>query len=170
MAASLPFKVLLAVGIVATLGVKSLMSGGVQNPTGEDVAFSAARLLAAEGLAYIGPGQIGARPAVIFSGGGCRIAIIAVAHQGWHEAAVRQEVKADQKLWFVFDGVVYQDRQPTWQPMVHYYANKAMAYLGLNAPYPPVFAVVTDQGCTPGQFDWAKLPAVPFRRVGLIAG
>lgn len=167
MAASNSFKIVLAISLLVTVMPKLLLGAGVSNPSYSEIVKIIAPFFTAEGYEVTSPVDFAGKDALLAMKGDCLMYVIPVAHQGWHEATVRQSVGPSENLWFAFEGRLKQ-RQDTYYPLSAYYINKSARYLGVDADYPPVLAIVTEGTCSIESIHWGGLPRIPFTLRGLI--
>lgn len=163
------FKVFLAVGLVVSLGVKALVVGSVSNPSDREIVEAAMPFFERQGFQVMGPTSFAGRDALLAQRDDCLMYVIPVAHQGWHQATVRQSLDPTQKLAFVFEGRIAPAQQERWRPLLTYYLFKAARYTGVDLPYPPVFGLAMSGNCQVETLDWASMPRIAFHRL-LIGG
>jgi hypothetical protein len=161
-AASGTLKAFVAIALVLTIAPKLLISGAVGNPPEIEIVDAISPFFLKNGYAVANSVVFANRHALMIRKGICIAYVIPVAHQGWHQAGIRQAVSSSQRLWFEFDGKLTADEQQRWYPLFVYYVRKAIRYTGLPATYPPVLAVVADGECSFEALDWASLPSIQF--------
>lgn len=168
MAGSTRFKILLALALIVTLGSKAFITANVGNPSDREIVEGIVPFFERSGFEVAATAYFAGRDALIARKGDCLIYAVPVAHQGWHQATVRQSVDpASQKLDFVFRGRLTADRQERWYPLLVYYTRKVERYVGLDADYPPLVALVSSGRCDLAAVDWDRLPSVPFHRLSI---
>lgn len=168
MAISTRLKVGIAVALATTLGIKLVIAGGIANPTNAEIAAAAEPFFVSQGFQSAGQALFADRVALLLSRDACLLYAVPVAPQGWHEALLRFALQNDQILSFVYKGAVRRDTQERWRPLLTYYVKKALRYASLPTEYDPVFALVQSGACDVNSIDWARMPAVPFKRVGFL--
>lgn len=156
------FKVLLGVALAITLLPELTGNAWIANPADAQIVRGVRPFFDQQGFQVAGETRFAGREALLVGKDNCMIYAVPVAHQGWHQATVRQSTGTDQSLWFAFEGRVTKDRQSALRPLLTYYTLKSLRYLGLPTGYPPVLALVIDGGCTPWETDWSLVPTVPF--------
>jgi hypothetical protein len=159
------FRLILSVVFLATLGLKLLVAGPVENPSDSEIAESLTSFFLGQGFQVAGLTTFAGRQALLIHRGDCLAYVVPVAQQGWHQATVREAMSANQHLFFEFRGEISVDRQMRWYPLLVYYAFKIARYAGMPEPYPPVLALVTSGSCDVAKIDWASMPEIQFRRV-----
>ena len=164
------FNILLACALTATLGIKILVAGGVRNPSFETIAGAMRPFFERNGFDVAGETTYAGRPALLVSRGPCLLYSIPVAQQGWHQAIVRQSMTGEQYLWFATRGAATMNIQPRWAPLIEYYFNKALRYVGIARQYPPVLALVASNNCDIHSLPWNSLPSVPFEPISILEG
>lgn len=170
MAASAALKVALAASLVTTLGLKLVFGGGVGIPISAQVSREVADHLATQGFQIRSQGEFGGRPATVLTAPGCELAVMNIAHQGWHEPTLREAMPSGYNLFFIYDGKAIEGTQPKWLPLLEYYVLKAVSYTGWSAPFKPMLAVVARPSCDFSGVDWTALPTFSFHRISLMPG
>lgn len=163
MAVSSSFKVLVVVSLVVTLIPKILIGAVVSNPTYGKVVELIAPFFVSQGFQVTYPAQFAGKEALIAMKDNCFMHVVPVAHQGWHQATVRNSVVPDQRLWFQFEGHLTEEEQETYYPLTIYYAKKAARHLGISVNFPPVLALITEGACSVQALNWNGLPEIPFQ-------
>jgi hypothetical protein len=79
---------------------------------------------------------------------GCNLRVTAVAPQGWHRALVAQ-MASGSRLYYVFDGAIYQE-QPILRTRAYHYWRKFARYFGLEPQERSVLAVLMSPSCESG--------------------
>lgn len=162
MTVSRRFKALLVVFAAITLGVKLLTGSVVQNPDANAIYDSITPALRAQGFEIAGQVSFAGRDALLVRRESCIAYLLSVAHQGWHEQTILQNTPPDARLFFIFKGQVFPDRQPRFWPLLDYYAAKALRSVSPQSTYPPVIALVASGECSLGSVDWKTIDGVPF--------
>ena len=164
-AVSTQFRVFVTAGLMLSLGVKMLVVGSVSNPSDVEIVETTAPFFERHGFQVIAPTSFAGRDALLAQRDDCLIYATPVAHQGWHQATVRQSLGPTQTLSFVFEGRLTPYYQERWRPLLTYYLFKAARYTGLDLPFPPVFALVTSGTCKIEALNWASMPRIAFHRL-----
>lgn len=164
-AVSSSFKFGLSVLLIVTTIPKILWGGGISNPEYVDIVNAATEFFVEEGFQVSGQVQFAGMDALLAINDECLMYVVPVAHQGWHQAAIRHSVGPDQSLWFEFEGEIKGQKQDTFYPLTVYYFNKAARYFGFKANYPPLFAIVTEGNCSVKALNWRAFPAISFKSV-----
>jgi hypothetical protein len=161
--ASARFKIVTTVLVLLSIAVKSLTNSSVLNPSPNDIASSLATFLQHQDFVVAGPVSIGGVEAVLARKDQCIAYFVPMAHQGWHEAILRQQLQPNQELWFVFEGRLTHSRQPTFWPTFEYYKMKSARYLFRDSQMPILLGIIPTGTCDLKTVDWSKLPSVPFQ-------
>lgn len=156
------FRVTLAASLGLLLLVKSFSYATVSNPTHHEIMMHVEPYWSSRGFTVVRGLQIGGREGMLAGKGECQIYIVSVAPQGWHQAALKQSLDRSQSLWYVFEGNITRGEQLRWQPMLRYYASKALRNIGFDVNYSPVIALVTSGQCPIERMDVENIPSVPF--------
>lgn len=165
MAVSSSFKFGLGVLLVVTTIPKVLWGGGISNPEYAEIANTVTPFFIEEGFQVASEVKFAGMDALIAFRDECLMYVVPVAHQGWHQATIRQAVGPSQSLWFEFEGVIKEREQDTFYPLTVYYFSKAARYFGFKTNYPPVFAIVTEGNCSVKALNWRAFPAISFKKV-----
>lgn len=161
------FKILVVIGLIATILPKFITAAGVQNPTGIDILKKARLFFERQGFDVAGLTKFSDRDSLLVQKDNCMMYVIPVAHQGWNQATIKQALVPGQSIWFQFEGKLTRDVQDTGYPLLIYYTNKAVNYLGYRAGYPAVLAIVCQGTCDLMSLAWNSLDRVSFQRVTL---
>ncbi|WP_156886649.1 hypothetical protein [Rhizobium gallicum] len=167
MAAIRRFSLFLAIGLIATLSIKTFVAASVLRPNNEEIASAAGATLAGQGYQVAGLSSFSGRVALLAGQESCIMYFVPVSEQGWHQETVRKGLVDEQKLWFLFRGKLYADDQPRWPPLLGFYVSLALAYTGLGPGFEPVYAVVASRECDMAKVDWQAFKALPYRKESL---
>jgi hypothetical protein len=161
--------VLLAVGLVATLSIKTFVAASVLRPNGSEIAIAMAEAMSLQGFQVAGLSNFAGRAAAMVQRDNCLLYLVPVSEQGWHQETVRTGLVEGQKLYFLFNNRLYERDQPRWEPLLGFYTSFALAHGGLGSGYRPVVAVVSSSGCNVSAVDWNILKPVPYVRVKIVS-
>lgn len=158
------FSVILAVGLLTTLSIKTLFAASVLRPTNDVVASMAGEELSRQGYQVAGLGVFAGRIALLAGKDGCLIYLVPVSEQGWHQETVRKALSSDQSLSFLYKGELYPGDQPRWPPLLNFYVSLALSYMGMGPGFDPVYALISSNGCDLQSPKWNLLKSLPYRK------
>lgn len=157
------FKLVLAVTLSLTALPKLLLGTGFSNPSSDEIVKAVGYVFERDGYNVTSPVQFAGKEALLAMKGGCIIYAVPVAHQGWHQATIRQSLAPTQSLWFEFQGRLTRDFQETIYPLSVYYIRKTLRYVGFDTKYPPVLALIADGSCSISELGWDRGPEIRFK-------
>lgn len=167
---SLRFRFVLAVALVATLSLKILVSGGINNPSFDTIARSVETSMAGIGFETAGIVPYNGAPSALVRNTDCIMYVVPIAQQGWNQASLNLTLAPENDIWYVFEGHVRAGAPDRWRPMLGYYIAKSLRYAGFDTGYPPLLAVIAPKACPVASIDWSAIKDVHFESSGWIGG
>lgn len=156
------FKVFVVLVVVAIVTIRTSVILPVRNPTNEEMLAHVSYFLGERGFQDAGTFSFTGRPAGLFMRGECHLTVITVALQSWQEPSIRNQMSPGQDLWYVHGSDVIQDGFLHTGPLIKYYIQKIMRYVGLGGGFQPAFAILSQGDCAMMEIDWPNMSAMPF--------
>lgn len=167
MSKNVRFSLFLGVLLVASLGLKLAVGGGLVVESNAEIARSLEEPLARQNVNSAGVVTYAGFDTLLVEKNGCMMYLVPVVPHGWNQASLRRFKPDDQALWFVADGEIVRDYQPRVRPLARYFAAKALRYMGIDFGYYPVIAVLGAEDCQPASIDWSTVPLAHFKAKSL---
>lgn len=167
---SIAFKIITAAFLLASISLKLATGGGVRNPNFDEIKPLLENYMVGKGYQVAGALRYADLNGVAAMKSDCLLYLIPIAHQGWNEATVLQQIQSGQEVYFIYRGRVAKAIQPRFSPTLSYYLSKFLSYIGFaHYGYAPMLAAVTTGKCDMNSAAWADAPTVAFPRLSFFS-
>ena len=155
-------KQVLAIAYIFLIVVtRFFFAGSVMAPDREGIVDSIRQHLEAQGFSALDYTPAG-RAAVVAQRNDCLMYVVAIEPQGWNQEGIKMMKRPDQSLWFSYGGHPEREHQKYYENIMHFYFQKALAYIGQGGLYRIPAAILASDDCDVKSIDF-HFQDIPFR-------